>query len=163
MQWLPTGDGRLMSSVHTADMNAAETSRNAREPQNFVVFHSPHRWRTRPCPLRGHEALAHRRRTAHPTINRWRQAHARVALRWIRARRTRRTSQDSRRRHAAETPIPQGSAKRTPRKAGGTRDSAAARSSPAHERQEACRPGDRAGWLEPTHATRFSRGAGAGR
>ena len=118
----------MMSSVHTADMNSPETPGDEQEPQNFNAFHQPHRLWNRPCPLCGHEALAHRRRTVHPTTNRWRQA---PCPRCSQMDSCQVSSRDSRKRHAAETPKPQVPAKRTQEKSGRHRE---ARQLPA------CRP-----------------------
>ena len=71
------------------------------------------------------------------------------------------TSHESSEHHTAKTPIPQEPAKRAERKAGGTEKLG---SHPLVAPLTSGRKSvDQAGRSEPTRATRFSRGAGAGR
>ena len=148
----------------TADMNADETSGAGREPQNFNTFHQPHRLQNRPCPLCGHRITPAPQENGppdHKSVG-GRHMHALLSDGFVPGELAgpRRTPGDitqpkclnHRRRPSGRK-----------QKRAAPRRSAAAHSSSAHERQEASRPGDRAGWPEPTHATRFSRGAGAGR
>ena len=44
----------VATSVHTADMGAAETSGAEQEPQNIRVIYRSHRPQNRSCPLHGH-------------------------------------------------------------------------------------------------------------
>ena len=76
------------------------------------------------------------------------------------------SSRDSRKRHAAKTPLPQEPVKQTQTKTGGTEKLGIAHSPliprPPTSGQAVMRPGGRADQATPRTAPRFRSGAGAG-
>ena len=149
-----------MSGAHRTDMNLVEASGAGQEPQNFNAFHQPHRLRNRPCPLCGHEALAHRGRMAHPTTKSvgGRHMHALISDGFVPGelagpRRTPGDVTQPKRLNHRRRPSGRKQKRAAPRR------SAAAHSSPAHE----CRQHTGPVSIQAPRRPRFSRGAGAGR